>query len=47
MDVTFCENRPYFPVSHLQGESVSEKSNNTFEFTEPTPSMYLTLILIL
>ena len=38
MDVTFCENRPYFPVSHLQGESVSEKSNNTFEFTEPTPS---------
>ncbi|TYK08009.1 Retrovirus-related Pol polyprotein from transposon TNT 1-94 [Cucumis melo var. makuwa] len=24
MDVTFCENRPYFPVSHLQGESVSE-----------------------
>ncbi|KAA0064303.1 Retrovirus-related Pol polyprotein from transposon TNT 1-94 [Cucumis melo var. makuwa] len=38
MDVTFCENRHYFPVSHLQGESVSEKSYNTFEFTEPTPS---------
>ena len=30
MDVTFCENRPYFPVSHLQGENVSEESNNTF-----------------
>ncbi|KAL0553456.1 hypothetical protein IC582_007351 [Cucumis melo] len=38
VDVTFCEDRPYFPVSHLQGESVSEESNNTFEFTEPTPS---------
>ncbi|KAL0557270.1 hypothetical protein IC582_005796 [Cucumis melo] len=38
MDVTFCENRPYFPVSHLQGESVSEESNSTFEFIEPTPS---------
>ncbi|KAA0050650.1 Cysteine-rich RLK (receptor-like protein kinase) 8 [Cucumis melo var. makuwa] len=37
MDVTFCENRPYFPVSHLQGESVSEESNSTFEFIEPTP----------
>ncbi|KAA0042053.1 Retrovirus-related Pol polyprotein from transposon TNT 1-94 [Cucumis melo var. makuwa] len=37
MDVTFCENRPYFPVSHLQGENVSEESNNTFEFVEPTP----------
>ncbi|KAL0542592.1 hypothetical protein IC582_017662 [Cucumis melo] len=36
MDVTFCENRPYFPVSHLQGENVSEESNNTFEFIEPT-----------
>ncbi|TYK14395.1 Cysteine-rich RLK (RECEPTOR-like protein kinase) 8 [Cucumis melo var. makuwa] len=36
MDVTFCENRPYFPVSHLQGESVREESNNTFEFVEPT-----------
>ncbi|TYK11079.1 Beta-galactosidase [Cucumis melo var. makuwa] len=36
MDVTFCENRPYFPVSHLQGENVSEESNNTFEFVEPT-----------
>ncbi|KAL0556854.1 hypothetical protein IC582_005371 [Cucumis melo] len=40
MDVTFCENRPYFPVSHhLQGESVSEESNTTFEFIEPTPSI--------
>ncbi|KAA0054163.1 Cysteine-rich RLK (RECEPTOR-like protein kinase) 8 [Cucumis melo var. makuwa] len=38
MDVTFCEDRSYFPVSHLQGESVSEESNNTFEFIEPTPS---------
>ncbi|TYK01384.1 Cysteine-rich RLK (RECEPTOR-like protein kinase) 8 [Cucumis melo var. makuwa] len=38
MDVTFCEDRPYFPVSHLQGESVSEESNGTFEFIEPTPS---------
>ncbi|KAA0042083.1 reverse transcriptase [Cucumis melo var. makuwa] len=38
MDVTFCENRPYFPVSHLQGESVSEESNSTFEFIEPTPN---------
>ena len=37
-DVTFCENRPYFLVSHLQGESVNEKSNSTFEFIEPTPS---------
>ncbi|KAL0560093.1 hypothetical protein IC582_000487 [Cucumis melo] len=37
MDVTFCENRPYFPVSHLQGENVSEESNSTFEFVEPTP----------
>ncbi|KAA0035089.1 Beta-galactosidase [Cucumis melo var. makuwa] len=36
-DVTFCENRPYFPVSHLQGENVSEESNSTFEFVEPTP----------
>ncbi|KAL0543454.1 hypothetical protein IC582_018550 [Cucumis melo] len=36
MDVTFCENRPYFSVSHLQGENVSEESNNTFEFVEPT-----------
>ncbi|KAA0042075.1 Cysteine-rich RLK (RECEPTOR-like protein kinase) 8 [Cucumis melo var. makuwa] len=38
VDVTFCENRPYFPVSHLQEESVSEESNSTFEFIEPTPS---------
>ncbi|KAL4011538.1 hypothetical protein IC575_028598 [Cucumis melo] len=38
MDVTFCEDRPYFPVSHLQGESVSEESSCTFEFIEPTPS---------
>ncbi|TYJ99589.1 Beta-galactosidase [Cucumis melo var. makuwa] len=37
MDITLCENRPYFPVSHLQGEGVSEESNNTFEFVEPTP----------
>ncbi|KAL4030324.1 hypothetical protein IC575_008560 [Cucumis melo] len=39
MDVTFCKDRPYFPVSHLQGESVSEESNSTFEFIEPTPSI--------
>ncbi|KAA0025138.1 Retrovirus-related Pol polyprotein from transposon TNT 1-94 [Cucumis melo var. makuwa] len=38
MDVTFCEDRPYFLVSHLHGESVSEESNSTFEFIEPTPS---------
>ncbi|TYJ98049.1 reverse transcriptase [Cucumis melo var. makuwa] len=38
IDVTFCEDRPYFPVSHLQGESVSEESNDTFEFIEPTRS---------
>ncbi|KAL0539938.1 hypothetical protein IC582_024159 [Cucumis melo] len=38
MDVTFCENQTHFPLSHLQGESVSEESNNTFEFIEPTPS---------
>ncbi|KAA0045027.1 Beta-galactosidase [Cucumis melo var. makuwa] len=38
MDVTFCEDRPYFPVSHLQGESAIEESNSTFEFIEPTPS---------
>ncbi|KAA0051242.1 retrotransposon protein, putative, unclassified, expressed [Cucumis melo var. makuwa] len=38
MDVTFCEDRPYFPISHLQGESVSEESNSTFEFIKPTPS---------
>ncbi|KAL0550799.1 hypothetical protein IC582_009862 [Cucumis melo] len=37
MDVTFCENRPYFPVSHLQRENVSEESNSIFEFVEPTP----------
>ncbi|KAA0063166.1 Beta-galactosidase [Cucumis melo var. makuwa] len=37
MDVTFCENRLYFPVSHLQEENVSEESNSTFEFVEPTP----------
>ena len=44
MDVTFCEDRPYFPVSHLQGESVSEESNNTFEFIEPTPSVVSNII---
>ncbi|KAL0543618.1 hypothetical protein IC582_018718 [Cucumis melo] len=38
MDVTFCKNRPYFPISHLQGESVSQESTSTFEFIEPTPS---------
>ncbi|TYK10665.1 Beta-galactosidase [Cucumis melo var. makuwa] len=38
MDVTFYENQPYFPVSHLHGESMSEESNNTFEFIEPIPS---------
>ncbi|KAA0025960.1 Cysteine-rich RLK (RECEPTOR-like protein kinase) 8 [Cucumis melo var. makuwa] len=39
MDVTFYEDPPYIPVSHLQGESVSEESNNTFEFIEPTLSI--------
>ncbi|KAA0037210.1 reverse transcriptase [Cucumis melo var. makuwa] len=39
MDVTFCKDRPYFPVSHLlQGKSVSEESNSTFKFIKPTPS---------
>ncbi|KAA0052230.1 reverse transcriptase [Cucumis melo var. makuwa] len=38
IDVTFCENRPYFPISHLHGERVSEESNGTFEFIVPTPS---------
>ena len=38
MNVTFCKNRPYFPVSHLQGDSVNEESNCTLEFIEPTPS---------
>ncbi|KAL0539675.1 hypothetical protein IC582_023891 [Cucumis melo] len=38
MDVTFCEDQPYFPISHLQRESVSKESNSTFEFIEPTPS---------
>ena len=27
MDVTFIEDRPFFPVSILQGESVNEESN--------------------
>ena len=31
--------QPYFSVSHLQGKSVSEESNNTVEFIEPTPSV--------
>ena len=39
MDVTFCETRPFFPVSHLQGESVSEESNCTLKFIRPTPSI--------
>ncbi|KAL4032338.1 hypothetical protein IC575_005409 [Cucumis melo] len=38
MDVTFCEDRPYFSVSHLKGESMREESNSTFEFIEHTPS---------
>ena len=37
MDVTFCEDRPHFPVSHLQGES--EESNITFEYIKLTPSI--------
>ncbi|KAL0560758.1 hypothetical protein IC582_001171 [Cucumis melo] len=39
MDVTFCEDRPYFSVSRLQGKSVTEDSNSTFEFIKPTPSI--------
>ena len=39
MDVTFCEDRPYFPVSHLQGESVNEESNCTLEFIKCTLSI--------
>ncbi|TYJ95764.1 putative mitochondrial protein [Cucumis melo var. makuwa] len=37
MDVIFSKDRPYFPVNHLHGESVSEESNCTLEFIEPTP----------
>jgi len=40
MDVTFLEDRPFFPVSHLQGESESEESNSNWvislESTSPT-----------
>ena len=39
IDVTFCEDQPYFPVSHLQGECVNEESNTTFEFIKLTPSI--------
>ncbi|XP_031739031.1 uncharacterized protein LOC116402809 [Cucumis sativus] len=39
MDVTFYEGRPYIPISHLQGKSVSEESNNAFEFIEPTSNI--------
>ena len=44
MDVTFCEDWPFFPISHLQGKSASEEFNST----NPTPITlpYLTLILI-
>ena len=38
MNVTFCEVRPYFSVSHLQEKSMSEESNCTLEFTKPSPS---------
>ena len=36
MDVIFREDRPFFPVSFLQGENVSEESNCSLEFTRPT-----------
>ena len=38
MDVTFLEDHPFFPVSLLQGESVSEESNYVvpLESTHPT-----------
>ena len=38
MDVTFCVDQHFFPISHLQGESVSEESNCTLKPIEPTPS---------
>ncbi|TYK23959.1 reverse transcriptase [Cucumis melo var. makuwa] len=41
MNVTFYEDRPFFPISQLQGESVSEESNCTLESTELTPSTLL------
>ena len=37
MDVTFYEDQPFFPISHLQGESVSEESNCTLKSTNPSP----------
>ncbi|KAA0060103.1 putative mitochondrial protein [Cucumis melo var. makuwa] len=46
MDVTFREDRPFFPVSHLQGESVSEESNYHFESTSLTPITLPDLVLI-
>ena len=36
MDVTFREDRPFFPVIHLQGETVREESNCPLEYTSPT-----------
>ena len=39
MDVTFLEDHPFFPVSLLQGESVSEESN----YVVPLESTYPTL----
>ncbi|KAA0057304.1 hypothetical protein E6C27_scaffold280G001470 [Cucumis melo var. makuwa] len=38
MDVTFLEDKPFFPVSHLQGESGSEKANWHVPFTPIAPT---------
>ncbi|KAA0041844.1 cleavage stimulation factor subunit 77 isoform X2 [Cucumis melo var. makuwa] len=39
VDKTFCENWPFFPVSHLLGENVNEDSNYTLESTNPTSTI--------
>ena len=42
MDVTFLEDCPFFAVSLLQGESVSEESN----YANPLESAYPTLVTL-
>ena len=37
--VAFCEDQLFFHVSHIPGKSVSEESNCTLEFIEPTPNI--------
>ena len=43
MDVTFTEDRPFFLVSLLQGENVSEESN----YILPVESSYPTMVTLL